>query len=253
MSIAFLPAVPRFFWGSGFCGANRGCSIQPGLIDIKNEDAVLIERDFYRLPRGFVAVVGVLPVEGRFIVIGRNPLFDGLPGRLDGIESLDVEGWIRRWRDVDEALPHPQESKEKLDLLGLDEGFDSAHGAFAAGALEGIGSPGGEDEVATAVVGLDGSDGFRAEWAHGGAVVALVAGEEVIPGGVDDLPEGGGAGAAGLVDGRHNCSLEQLCGGEISSCMRERKTAQAANGWPMRGKPHVDTDRTFAQQGSEFR
>jgi hypothetical protein len=37
---------------------------------------------------------------------------------------------------------------EKLDLLGLDEGFDFPHGAFAAGALEGIGSPGGEDKVA---------------------------------------------------------------------------------------------------------
>lgn len=65
-------------------------------------------------------------------------------------------------------------------------------------------------EVATSVVGLDGGDGFRVEGSHGGAVVAPVRGEEVIPCGVDDLPERGGAGAAGLVNGRHNCSLEQL-------------------------------------------
>jgi hypothetical protein len=60
------------------------------------------------------------------------------------------------------------------------------------------------------VVGLDGGDGFRTEGTHGGLVVFLVSGEEVIPGGVDDLPKWGGAGAAWLVDGRHNCSLEQL-------------------------------------------
>jgi hypothetical protein len=28
---------------------------------------------------------------------------------------------------------------------------------------------------------------------------------------VDELPEGRGAGSAWLVDGRHNCSKEQLC------------------------------------------
>ena len=43
---------------------------------------------------------------------------------------------------------HMPTTAEKLDLLGLDEGFDFPHGAFAAGALEGIGSPGGEDKVA---------------------------------------------------------------------------------------------------------
>ncbi len=82
------------------------------------------------------------------VVIGGDPLFDGLPGRLDGLEGVDVERGIRWWRDVDEALPKTEEPQKELDLLGLDEGFDSAHGGFAAGALEGIGSPGGEDEVA---------------------------------------------------------------------------------------------------------
>ncbi len=45
-------------------------------------------------------------------------------------------------------------------------------------------------------------------------MVLLVAREEVVPAVVDDLPEGRGTRAAGLVDGRHRiCSYEQcLCG-----------------------------------------
>lgn len=121
---------------------------QPDLIGIKDEDAILIERDFPGLPVGFVALVGVLPVEAGLIVIGGDPLFDGLPGWLDGLKGVDVERGIRWWRDVDESLPKAEQAQKKLGLLGLDEGFDLPHGAFAAGALEGIGSPGGEDEVA---------------------------------------------------------------------------------------------------------
>jgi hypothetical protein len=90
-----------------------------------------------------------------------------------------------------------------------EEALVAAVGTVVAGEAGG--------EVATAVVSLDGGDGLRAEGSHGGAVMALVAGEEVIPGGVDDLPEGGGAGAAGLVDGRHNCSEEQLWRRKVSS------------------------------------
>jgi hypothetical protein len=37
----------------------RAFAAQPGSIGIKNEDAILIERDFLGLPGGFVAVVGV--------------------------------------------------------------------------------------------------------------------------------------------------------------------------------------------------
>jgi hypothetical protein len=59
MSIAFLPAVPRFILAAGFCGPDQGCPIQPGLIDIKDENAILIERDFLGLPGAFVALVGV--------------------------------------------------------------------------------------------------------------------------------------------------------------------------------------------------
>ena len=91
LSIALLPAAPRFIFGCCFCGADQGCSIQPNLINIKDEDAVPIERDFFRLPAGIVAVVGV-PTEvtdpgssDKVVVIGRDPLFDGLPGRFDGL------------------------------------------------------------------------------------------------------------------------------------------------------------------------
>jgi hypothetical protein len=38
--------------------ADQGCSIQPSLIGIKDEDAFLIERDFSGLPGGIVAVRG---------------------------------------------------------------------------------------------------------------------------------------------------------------------------------------------------
>ncbi len=62
---------------------------QPDSIGIEDEDAVLIERDFSGLPTGFVAVVGVLPVEADFIVIGGDPLFDALPGWLNRLEGID--------------------------------------------------------------------------------------------------------------------------------------------------------------------
>ena len=74
----------------------------------------------------------------------------------------------------------------------------------AVGALE-TGEAGGE--VAAAKEGLDGGDGGGAERTEGFAVGFLVTGEEVVPAVVDDLPEGRGTGAAGLVDGRHKrCS-----------------------------------------------
>jgi hypothetical protein len=59
---------------------------QPDSIDIKDENAVIFEKDFFGLPSGFVAVVGV-PIgvtdpgySDKLIVIGGDPLFDGLPG-----------------------------------------------------------------------------------------------------------------------------------------------------------------------------
>ena len=94
----------------------------------------------------------------------------------------------------------------------------------AGGALE-AGEAGGE--VATAEEGFDGGGGGRVERAEILAVFGLTAsmrsgpasrkcryragafvvGEEFIPAVVDELPEGRGAGAARLVNGRHEeCS-----------------------------------------------
>lgn len=67
------------------------------------------------------------------------------------------------------------------------------------------GEPGGE--VAASEEGLDGGDGGGGKRAEGFAVVRFVVCEEVIPAVVNQLPEGRGAGTAGLVDGRHKKCL----------------------------------------------
>ena len=80
-----------------------------------------------------------------------------------------------------------------------EEAFVAAVGAVEAKETGG--------EVAAAEEVADGGEDVGPERAEGGAVVFLVAGEEGVPGGGEELPEGRGAGAAGLVDGWHNeCS-----------------------------------------------
>jgi hypothetical protein len=71
-----------------------------------------------------------------------------LPGRLDGLESLDVEGW--RWRagQVDESLPQPMEAEEKFHFPAADDQAHGLHGALAAGASERVAAPDFQDEVA---------------------------------------------------------------------------------------------------------
>lgn len=66
-------------------------------------------------------------------------------------------------------------------------------------------------EVTTAEEGFDGGGGRRVERAEILAVAFFVVGEETVPAVVDELPEGRGARAAGIVDGGHKkCSYEQL-------------------------------------------
>ncbi len=78
----------------------------------------------------------------------------------------------------------------------------------AIGALK-AGEAGGE--VATAKEGFDGGSGCGVEWAEGFAVFSFVVGEEYVPAVADELPEGRGAGAAGLVNKWHKeCSQEHL-------------------------------------------
>ena len=80
-----------------------------------------------------------------------------------------------------------------------EEAFVAAIGALEAGEAGG--------EVATAEEGFDGGSGCGVERAEGLAVFAFVVGEEFVPAVADELPERRGAGAAGLVSGRHKeCS-----------------------------------------------
>jgi len=90
MSVVFLTALPRYFLAAG-CRW-EGWLSQRDSIAIENEDAAIAERDFFRLPTGFVALVGVLPAEAGLIIIGGDPLFDGLPGWLDRLKSEPNRG-----------------------------------------------------------------------------------------------------------------------------------------------------------------
>ena len=67
-------------------------------------------------------------------------------------------------------------------------------------------------EIAAPEKGADGGDGIGAQRSHGAAVVLFVAGEEIVVGVVDDLPEGRGARAARVVDGGHEGPWEHSAG-----------------------------------------
>jgi len=78
----------------------------------------------------------------------------------------------------------------------------------AVGAVEAE-EAGGEVTAAEEVA--DGGEDVGAKRTEGGAVFFLVGSEEGVPGGGEELPERGGARAAGLVDGGHKCcSYEHL-------------------------------------------
>ena len=111
-----------------------GAGLSVASVQIEGEDGTVFAGDLDRL-----AGVGALveQVETRFPIVGRDPFEDGLPGWFDGLECLDVEGRVGRWRDVDDALmlpplhpsgclrqsmsaplpfPKSMEAKEELDL-----------------------------------------------------------------------------------------------------------------------------------------
>ena len=66
--------------------------------------------------------------------------------------------------------------------------FDLSSLRSPVSSLVKAGEAGGE--VAAAEEGADAGDGIGAQRSHGAAVVLFVGGEEVVPGVVDDLPEG---------------------------------------------------------------
>ena len=120
------------------------------------QDAVVVQLDFLGFPclslvePAWVRLMGIPgtiePIEVRFVV--GDPFFDRLPGRLDRFHGLDVKRW--RWwaRKLDDAFPKAMEAKDEFDLLGAFDGTDEFHGSFAARALERVGTPDFEDEVA---------------------------------------------------------------------------------------------------------
>jgi hypothetical protein len=67
-------------------------------------------------------------------------------------------------------------------------------------------------EVAAAEEGADGGDRLGAQRPHGTAVVLFVAGEEIVPGVINNLPEGRGARAARVVDRGHERRWEHSSG-----------------------------------------
>ena len=123
------------FWG----GALRGVSRDQG------RGWCRLRGDLDRLAGGGTLVE---QVEARLRIVVWNPFADGLPRRFDGLEGLDVEGRVGWWRDVDDSFPKSVEAEEEWDFAGADDGADAMHGGLAAGALERVGAPDAEDEIA---------------------------------------------------------------------------------------------------------
>ena len=123
---------------------------------VEDESPAVAKRDLFGLPGGalveaFRLCAGgvpflVEPVEVRVVI--RDPFLDGLPGWLDLLDGIDVEG--RRWRawKMDDAFPEAVEPEKEFDFLATENLADGLHGALAAGALERVAAPNLEDEVA---------------------------------------------------------------------------------------------------------
>ena len=81
----------------------------------------------------------VEPVQVRFVI--GDPFLDRLPGWLDGLHGVDIEG-RRRWAGkMNEAFPEAVEAEEEFDFLAPEDGADGFHGALTAGALERVAAP----------------------------------------------------------------------------------------------------------------
>ena len=114
-------------------------------VGIEDEDGAVCAEDLDGLAEGGALVE---QVEALLRIVVGNPFADGLPRRFDGLEGLDVERRVGWWRDVDDSFPKSVEAEEELDFAGADDGAGALHGGLAAGALERVGAPDAEDEVA---------------------------------------------------------------------------------------------------------
>ena len=78
---------------------------------------------------------------------GRNPAPHRRLGSIRGWPARGgdgLEGRVRRWREVDDALPQSVEAEEEWDFSGADDGADALHGGLPTGALERVGAPDAE-------------------------------------------------------------------------------------------------------------
>ena len=115
----------------------------------ENQGAAVVQWDFRCLPcRALIDAVWVgigripwtvEPIKVGFVV--GDPFLDGLPGWLDGLHGIDVEGWRRRAGEMDDAFPEAVEPEKEFDFLTTEDLADGLHGALAAGALERVATP----------------------------------------------------------------------------------------------------------------
>ena len=96
-SMAVRSALPNIFRQRFFSGA----VLSVASVGIEDEDGAVVAGDLDRLAGGAALVE---QVETWLRIVVGNPLADRLPGRLDGIEGLDVEGRVGWWWEVDDAL-----------------------------------------------------------------------------------------------------------------------------------------------------
>ena len=91
-------AVPSIFRQRFFSGA----VLSVASVGIEDEDGAVFAGYLDRLAGGGALVE---EVETWLRIVVWNPLANRLPGRLDGFEGFDVEGWVGWWWEVDDALP----------------------------------------------------------------------------------------------------------------------------------------------------
>ena len=132
-------------------------------IGVEDEGAFGVESAFRCLPGcgGFGGIRGLLPVL-EFAI--RRPMrsleFElggiggfGFPPAIfrrsaDGLHALDVERWIGRWRDGEDAFPEVVEFEEEFDFLGAQDFVGDLHRGLAPGAKHRVFAPDAQNEVA---------------------------------------------------------------------------------------------------------
>jgi len=129
----FLPRCQSILLAADLDCLDSGCGLGGFVrasIAIEDQDIAVVAWDFDWLP-GLSPLIEPVGLFG-FVIVW-NPFANRLPGRFDGLEGLDVEGWVGWWRDVDDALPKAAEPEEEFDFAGVEEGAGALHDGLAAG------------------------------------------------------------------------------------------------------------------------